>query len=93
MRGRSVLLINVILSVLVSIMFLAFLDGRLIGFKFSWLIILFAFIVLFFLFMSLVYAIRVIFVYRVFTTAGNIEKALLIWPFLQLLFWGFLLLQ
>lgn len=91
MRGKTILLINFILSLVVFIMFLPFWDGYLAGFIVSGWIVVFALVVLIFLFLSLIYAFRTIFTYKVFRTAGNADRLLLLWPFFLLITWIFFL--
>ncbi len=91
MRGKTILLINFFLSLVVFTMFLPVWDGYLAGLIFSGWILVFAIIVLVFLFWSLVYAFRTTFVYKAFRTAGILDKFLLAWPFFQLCIWIFLL--
>lgn len=91
MRGKTILLINFILSLIVFTMFLPVWDGYLAGLIFSGWILVFAIVVLIFLFWSVVYAFRTTFVYKAFRTAGTVDKVLLVWPFFQLVVWILLL--
>lgn len=91
MRGRTILLINFLLSLVVFMMFFPMWDGYLASLIFSGWIIVFALVVLIFLFLSVVYAFRTIFVFKAFRTAGIPDKVLLAWPFFQLVVWILLL--
>jgi hypothetical protein len=93
MRGKTILMINFLLSFALSFMFLPFFEGYLVGFMFSIWILILAFLTLIILFLSLVYSIQIIFVHKVFKTAALFHKGLMLWPFLQVLIWGIFLLQ
>jgi hypothetical protein len=92
MRSKTILGINFILSFVIFLMFLPVFEGYLVGVMFSGWILLLAFVVLIFLFLSLAYSLQIIFIYKVFRTAGFFHRILLIWPFIQLLIWGFFLI-